>query len=77
MFEKLVARAHDVDEVIHHGGAIAVIRSWLHEHYQGANLLAVGHRVVHGGQHFSDRNLRTSPGGHEGFDGAGGLASYL
>jgi acetate kinase len=54
MFEKLVDRAHDVDEVIHHGGAIAVIRSWLHEHYQGANLLAVGHRVVHGGQHFSE-----------------------
>jgi acetate kinase len=51
--QTLVDRAHDVDEVIHHGGAIAVIRSWLHEHDQGAKLLAVGHRVVHGGQHFS------------------------
>jgi len=52
--QTLVDRAHDVDEVFHHGGAIAVIRSWLHEHYQGAKLLAVGHRVVHGGQHFSE-----------------------
>lgn len=52
--QTLVDRAHDVDEVLHHGGAIAVIRSWLHEHYQGAKLLAVGHRVVHGGQHFSE-----------------------
>jgi acetate kinase len=51
--QTLVDRAHDVDEVIHHGGAIAVIRSWLREHDQGAKLLAVGHRVVHGGQRFS------------------------
>jgi acetate kinase len=52
--QTLVDRVHDVDEVLHHGGAIAVVRSWLHEHYQGAKLLAVGHRVVHGGQHFSE-----------------------
>ena len=52
--QTLVDRAHDVDDVPHHGGAIAVIRSWLHEHDQGAKLLAVGHRVVHGGQRFSE-----------------------
>jgi acetate kinase len=52
--QALVDRAHDADEVLHHGGAIAVIRSWLHEHDQGAEFLAVGHRVVHGGQHFSE-----------------------
>src|SRR5262245_57915537 len=51
--QTLVDRTHDVDEVTHHGGAIAVIRSWLHENDRGAKLLAVGHRVVHGGQHFS------------------------
>src|SRR4029077_1405831 len=27
--QALVDRAHDPDEVLHHGGAIAVIRSWL------------------------------------------------
>jgi acetate kinase len=52
--QTLVDRAHDADEVLHHGGAIAVIRSWLHERNRGATLLAVGHRVVHGGQHFSE-----------------------
>jgi len=55
--QTLVDRTHDVDEVLHHSGAIAVIRSWLHEHDQGAKLLAVGHRVVHGGQHFSEPML--------------------
>jgi acetate kinase len=52
--QTLVDRTHDVDEVLHHGGAIAVIRSWVHERDRGATLLAVGHRVVHGGQHFSE-----------------------
>ena len=52
--QTLVDRAHDVDEIVHHGGAIAVIRSWLNEGYKNAELLAVGHRVVHGGQHFSE-----------------------
>jgi acetate kinase len=52
--QTLVDRAHDPDEVLHHGGAIAVIRSWVHERDRGATLLAVGHRVVHGGQHFSE-----------------------
>ena len=52
--QTLVDRAHDVDEILHHGGAIAVIRSWLNECYKNAELLAVGHRVVHGGQHFSE-----------------------
>jgi len=52
--QTLVDRAHDADEILHHGGAIAVIRSWLREHDRDATLLAVGHRVVHGGQHFSE-----------------------
>jgi acetate kinase len=52
--QTLVIRAHDADEVLHHGGAIGVIRSWLHEHDRDATLLAVGHRVLHGGQHFSE-----------------------
>jgi acetate kinase len=51
--QTLVDRAQDPDDVLHHGGAISVVRSWLTEH-QGAKLLAVGHRVVHGGQHFSE-----------------------
>jgi acetate kinase len=52
--ETVVDRSHKVDEVLHHGGAIAVIGSWLNDNYQNAELLAVGHRVVHGGQHFSE-----------------------
>jgi acetate kinase len=36
--QTLVDRTHDVDEVLRHSGAIAVIRSWLHEHDQGAKL---------------------------------------
>jgi acetate kinase len=52
--QTLVDRAHDADEVLHHGGAMGVIHSWLHEHDRDATLLAVGHRVVHGGQHFSE-----------------------
>jgi acetate kinase len=51
--QTLVDRAHDVDEAIHHGGAIAVIFSWLHEHDENAKLRVAGHRVVHGGQRFS------------------------
>ena len=52
--QTLVDRAHDPDEVLHHSGAIAIIRSWVHERDRGATLLAVGHRIVHGGQYFSE-----------------------
>jgi acetate kinase len=52
--ETVVDRSHKVDEVLHHAGAIAVIGSWLKQHYGNGELLAIGHRVVHGGQHFSE-----------------------
>ncbi len=40
------------DEVHNHAGAIIIIRSWLLEYIRDGALLAVGHRVVHGGQHY-------------------------
>jgi len=40
------------EEVNNHADAIIIIRSWLLEYIRGGTLLAVGHRVVHGGQHY-------------------------
>jgi acetate kinase len=37
-----------------HHGAIAAVRAWLLEHPAGAPLVAVGHRVVHGGSQFGE-----------------------
>ena len=34
-------------------GALDVITSWLRSHYDGARVLGVGHRVVHGGTDFT------------------------
>jgi acetate kinase len=36
-----------------HANAFDILIAWLQEHLDGANLLAVGHRVVHGGPHLS------------------------
>ncbi|ESS72721.1 acetate kinase AckA [Methyloglobulus morosus KoM1] len=49
----LVERTLSVDEVHDHKSAIAVIRAWLEEYLTDGSLIAVGHRVVHGGQHYS------------------------
>lgn len=40
------------EEAHSHAGAIIIIRSWLLEYLRGGTLLAVGHRVVHGGQQY-------------------------
>ena len=42
-----------VDEADDHTGAITIIRAWLWDYFADGILLAVGHRVVHGGQHYS------------------------
>ena len=34
-------------------GALAALASWLREHYGGARVLGVGHRVVHGGARYA------------------------
>jgi len=44
-----------------HGGAIAYLADFLREHSGGQELLAVGHRVVHGGTEFSQA-VRVTPG---------------
>jgi len=40
------------EEANNHADAITIIRSWLLEYIRGGTLLAVGHRVVHGGQQY-------------------------
>jgi acetate kinase len=49
----LVERSLAVDEVHDHTSAISIICSWLKDYLTDGSLLAVGHRVVHGGQHYS------------------------
>ncbi len=49
----LIERSLSVDEAGDHTGAINIIRSWLWDYFADGTLLAVGHRVVHGGQHYS------------------------
>jgi acetate kinase len=49
----LVGHSLAVDEVHDHSSAIIAICSWLIDYFADGTLLAVGHRVVHGGQHYS------------------------
>jgi acetate kinase len=49
----LVERELDVAEVREAKDAIALAGSWLLEHFPGEALLAVGHRVVHGGADYA------------------------
>jgi acetate kinase len=49
----LVERTFAVDEANNHTDAINIIRAWLWDYLADGTLLAVGHRVVHGGQHYS------------------------
>jgi acetate kinase len=49
-----------LDGAFSHEGAIAQLLPWLATHLDGQPLLAVGHRVVHGGQHY-DRPTLIAP----------------
>jgi acetate kinase len=49
----LVERDFAVAEVREVKDAIALVGTWLREQFEGESLLAVGHRVVHGGTEFS------------------------
>jgi len=49
----LVERTLSAGEAHNHTDAITIIRTWLQEYLADGSLLAVGHRVVHGGQHYS------------------------
>ncbi len=51
--EVLVDRMLTIDEVHNHTDAITLILAWLRDYFADGALLAVGHRVVHGGQHYS------------------------
>ena len=46
-------RLLSVNEAHDHSDAINLILNWLSPSMQSGTLLAVGHRVVHGGQHYS------------------------
>jgi acetate kinase len=48
----LLDRMLSVDEASNHTGAIGIIHAWLSEYLANADLLAVGHRIVHGGEHY-------------------------
>ncbi|MDD5320522.1 MAG: acetate/propionate family kinase [Methylococcales bacterium] len=49
----LVDRKLTIEEARNHMRAITIIRTWLQEYFADGTLQAVGHRVVHGGQHYS------------------------
>lgn len=49
----LIDRALSSGEAHDHTSVIAIIRVWLWEYLKDGILLAAGHRVVHGGQHYS------------------------
>ncbi|MDD5462282.1 MAG: acetate/propionate family kinase [Methylococcales bacterium] len=49
----LVERTPSAHEAHDHASVIAIIRAWLWEYLEDGILLAAGHRVVHGGQHYS------------------------
>jgi acetate kinase len=49
----LVGHSLAVDEVHDHASAISIIFSWSKDYLTDGSLLAVGHRVVHGGQYYS------------------------
>ena len=49
----LVERMLPVNEAHNHSGAIIIIRAWLRDYFADGTLLAVGHRVVHGGPYYS------------------------
>jgi acetate kinase len=49
----LVDRTLSADEADNHTGAMCIIHSWVMEYLVDGALLAVGHRVVHGGQYYS------------------------
>jgi len=50
---QLLDRLLSASEARDHSDAINVILNWLSPSMQSGTLLAVGHRVVHGGQHYS------------------------
>ena len=50
----LVERDCQAGEAADHEGAIATIRAWVDGHLAGTPLAGVGHRVVHGGETFTE-----------------------
>jgi acetate kinase len=57
--KRLTERALDAAVVRDAAAALDALASWLREHYSGARILGVGHRVVHGGPRFAAPTLVT------------------
>ncbi|MDF0605437.1 acetate/propionate family kinase [Neisseriaceae bacterium TC5R-5] len=51
--ELIEEKRWSLGERLGHDAAISFLFGWLSEHAQGANLLAVGHRIVHGGSGYT------------------------
>jgi acetate kinase len=51
--KKLIDRKLGIKDAKDGKDAIRVARTWMREHFHGENVVAVGHRVVHGGAKFS------------------------
>ena len=51
--KKLIEKKLAVHEAKDGKDAIRIVRTWMREHFHGENIVAVGHRVVHGGATFS------------------------
>ncbi len=47
------SKSWDTSPAPGHDGAIAFLLAWLQENAQGRRIVSVGHRVVHGGQHYA------------------------
>ena len=54
------AKSWEAGAGLGHAGAIAFLADFLRGHGEGQRLVAVGHRVVHGGMHFT-RPVRVTP----------------
>jgi acetate kinase len=54
--------AHELDKSVVHDGrtALDALAAWFRTRYEGARVLAVGHRVVHGGATFAGPTIVTS-----------------
>ncbi|HWL73884.1 MAG TPA: acetate/propionate family kinase, partial [Burkholderiaceae bacterium] len=58
--QKLIDQTYDAKEINDLPSATTITGNWLRTTFQGVNLVAVGHRVVHGGPNFNQPLLLTS-----------------
>jgi len=52
--DRPMAAPDEPERIVRHDDALAAMFAWLDRHPAAANIVAVGHRIVHGGSGFSD-----------------------